>query len=103
MRRHDEDGGDESGDPLGTDRTELRHAHQDATAIRVGTASTEAILRCFTRNASHAVHQAICAYSARLPATSAGGRGLAQAGPLAIGPGQPVVEVGAVLGHTQIV
>jgi TnpA family transposase len=30
-----------------------------ATAIRVGTASTEAILRRFTRNASHPVYQAM--------------------------------------------
>jgi TnpA family transposase len=30
-----------------------------ATAIRVGTASTKAILRRFTRNASHPVYQAM--------------------------------------------
>ena len=30
-----------------------------ATAIRVGTASTEALLRRFTRNASHPVYQAM--------------------------------------------
>ncbi len=30
-----------------------------ATAIRIGTASTETILRRFTRNASHPVHQAM--------------------------------------------
>jgi TnpA family transposase len=32
---------------------------KNATAIRVGTASTEAILRRFTRNASHPVYQAM--------------------------------------------
>jgi hypothetical protein len=53
------EGGDDAPDPLGAHRAELRPARQVRDAIRVGTASTEAILRRFTRNASHPVYQAM--------------------------------------------
>ena len=51
-------------------RSELIEQNYDqlvkyATAIRVGTASTEAILRRFTRNASHPVYQAMLELGAR--------------------------------------
>jgi TnpA family transposase len=50
---------DDAPDPLGADRAELRHARRVRDRGPRHTASTEAILPRFTRNASHPVYQAM--------------------------------------------